>query len=338
MDPLTPPQRAPWLNANWLPRVFNIHFGMAKRTPDWHLFRSFLAVIREGSLSGAARALGLTQPTVGRQVNALEESLGVTLFTRSLDGLAPTDTALRLVGSAEAMAGAAEAAQRAASGEGADDRGTVRITASVVMGGEVLPSILASFHRRHPEIQLELVLTDRNQDLLRGDADVAVRMARPTQNALIAKRIGKVDIGLYAHRRYLKERPQPLRLQELDSHSLIGFDRDPLPAQMLAKSGVAVTREQLAFRCDSDHAQLAAMRAGLGIGMVQLGIARHDRNLVPVLQSQLCLSLDVWLAMHSDLRNSLRIKLLFDHLSSELSEYCRTSCRDGPGHSRSAKA
>jgi DNA-binding transcriptional LysR family regulator len=311
---------------------------MAKSTPDWHLFRSFLAVVREGSLSGAARALGMTQPTVGRQVNALEESLGVSLFTRSLDGLAPTDTALRLVGSAEAMAGAAEAAQRAASGEAAEERGTVRITASAVMGGEVLPRILASFHLRHPQIQLELVLTDRNEDLLRGEADVAVRMARPTQDALVAKRIGAVDIGLYAHRRYLRAHLQPSRVQDLSSHSLIGFDRDLLPARMLAKSGVSLTREQFAFRCDSDHAQLAAMRAGLGIGISQLGIARRDKNLVPVLHSQLLFSLEVWLAMHRDLRNSRRIRLLFDHLSSELSVYCDSSCRDGPGQSRVIEA
>jgi DNA-binding transcriptional LysR family regulator len=307
---------------------------MAKSTPDWHLFRSFLAVVREGSLSGAARAIGMTQPTVGRQIHALEESLGVTLFTRSLDGLAPTDTALRLVGSAEAMAGAAEAAQRAASGEAADERGSVRITASAVMGGEVLPSILASFHLRHPQIQLELVLTDRNEDLLRGEADVAVRMARPTQEALVAKRIGKIDIGLYAHRRYLKAHPRLSGLQDLSSHSLIGFDRDPLPPRMLAKSGVSLTREQLAFRCDSDHAQLAAMRAGIGIGISQLGIARRDKNLVPVLHGQLLFSLEVWLAMHRDLRNSRRIRLLFDHLSLALSAYCDSSCRDAPGQLR----
>jgi DNA-binding transcriptional LysR family regulator len=121
---------------------------------------------------GMARTLGMTQPTVGRQIDALEESLGVALFTRSLDGLAPTDTALRLVGSAEAMAGAVESAQRAASGEPAEERGTVRVTASEVIGGEVLPPILAAFHALHPLIKLELVLTNRNEDLLRGEAEI----------------------------------------------------------------------------------------------------------------------------------------------------------------------
>jgi DNA-binding transcriptional LysR family regulator len=147
---------------------------MATQVPDWHLFRAFLAVVREGSLSSAARALGTTQPTVGRQVAALEASLGVKLFTRSLDGLSPTEAGLRLIPSTEAMAAAAEAARRSASGKVDEEQGTVRITASDVMGGEVLPSILASFHAAHPRISIELALSNRNEDLLRGEADIAV--------------------------------------------------------------------------------------------------------------------------------------------------------------------
>jgi DNA-binding transcriptional LysR family regulator len=301
---------------------------MGKSAPDWHLFRTFLAVIRAGSLSGAARALDTTQPTVGRQIDALEESLGVSLFTRSLDGLAPTDAALGLIGAAETMAAAVEAAQRAASGDAAADRGTVRITASEVIGGEVLPSILARFHDRHPQIALELVLTNRNEDLLRGEADIAVRMVRPTQDALIAKRIGAVDIALYAHRRYLKMRGMPRGMEDLRSHALIGFDRDPAAARALAQSGVALQRDDLAFRCDSDHAQLAALRAGFGIGACQLGIARRDKQLVPVLHAQVLFSLEMWLVMHRDLRNSRRIRLLFDHLAEELTGYSRSSRRD----------
>jgi len=309
-----------------------------KGPPEWHLFRSFLAVMREGSLSGAARTLAKTQPTVGRQIAALEECLGVSLFTRSLDGLAPTEAALRLIGAAETMAAAAEAAERAASGEADADSGTVRITASDVIGGEVLPAILARFHKRHPRIALELVLTNRNEDLLRGEADIAVRMVRPTQDALIAKRIGPVDIGLYAHRRYLKARATPLGMEDLRSHALIGFDRDPAPARALALSGVTLSRNDLAFRCDSDHAQLAALRAGFGIGICQLGIARRDKNLVPVLHSRLLFSLDMWLAMHRDLRNSRRIRLLFGHLAQELAGYSRSSRRDPCAASRGQSA
>jgi DNA-binding transcriptional LysR family regulator len=301
---------------------------MSKAIPDWHLFRTFLAVVREGSLSSAARALGTTQPTMGRQVAALEASLGVKLFTRSLDGLSPTEAGLRLIPSAEAMATAAEAAQRSASGEVDEEQGTVRITASDVIGGEVLPSILAGFHAVHPRISVELALSNRNEDLLRGDADIAVRMVRPTQGALVAKRIGRIDVALYAHRRYLKEHTMPRRLEDLGQHALIGHDREQAYARLLERLGMKFSRDLFAFRSDSDLAQLAALRAGFGIGACQLGIARRDRNLVPVLHAQLVISMEVWLAMHRDLRGSRRIRLTFDHLAADLTRYAKSSCHD----------
>jgi DNA-binding transcriptional LysR family regulator len=302
---------------------------MAINTPDWHLYRSFLEVMREGSLSGAARALGMTQPTIGRQVAALEAALEINLFTRSLEGLAPTEAALRLLPAAEAMAAAAETAQRAASGGFDEERGTVRITASEVIGAEVLPSILARFRELHPALTLELVLTNRNEDLLRGDADIAVRMMRPTQDALIAKRIGKIDVALYAHRRYLKAHGLPGLRDDLAGHALIGFDRDPAFARLLDFLGAQLSRNAFSFRSDSHLAQLAALRAGFGIGISQLGIARRDKNLIPVLHSDLMFPMDMWLAMHRDLRTSRRVRLVFDYLATELASYAQSSGRHG---------
>lgn len=302
---------------------------MATSGPDWQLFRTFLAVAREGSLSSAARVLGTTQPTMGRQVAALETSLGVRLFTRSLNGLSPTDAGLRLIPSAEAMAAAAAAAQRSASGEVDEAQGTVRIAASDVVGGEVLPPILATFQARHPGISLELALSNRNEDLLRGDADLAIRMVRPTQGALVAKKIGRLDIALYAHRRYLKKRPMPARLDELRGHALIGYDRDDAYLGLLdERFGLKLTRDTFAFRSDNELAQIAALRAGFGVGPCQLGIARRDRNLVPVLHSELMVSLEMWLAMHRDLRGSRRIRLTFDRLAMDLAHYAETSRRE----------
>jgi DNA-binding transcriptional LysR family regulator len=303
----------------------SIQYCMATAISDWHLFRAFLSVVREGSLSSAARVLGTTQPTMGRQVSALEKSLGVKLFTRSLDGLSPTEAGLRLIPSVEAMAASAEAAQRAASGEIDEERGTVRITASDVTGGEVLPSILARFHARHPGISMELALSNRNEDLLRGDADIAVRMARPTQGALVAKRIGRIDVGLYAHRRYLKAHKMPNKLQDLRDHALIGYDRDPASSRMIERLGAPLTHEKFAFRADSETAQLAALRAGFGIGLSQLGIARMEKNLVPVLHGEFIFPMDTWLAMHRDLRTSRRIRLLFDYLAVDLTHYANNS-------------
>jgi DNA-binding transcriptional LysR family regulator len=299
---------------------------MPTAIPDWHLFRAFLTVVREGSLSSAARALGTTQPTMGRQVAALEASLGVKLFTRSLDGLSPTEAGLRLIPSAEAMAAAVEAAQRSASGEIGEEHGTVRITVSDMVGSEVLASILATIHAVHAGISVELALSNRNEDLLRGDADIAVRMVRPTQGALIAKRIGRIDVGLYGHRRYLKRHAIPRRLVDLREHALIGYDRDQAYVRLLERMGVPTTRDMFAFRSDSELAQLAALRAGFGIGASQLGIARRDKNLVPVLHSEFIYPMEVWLAMHRDLRNSRRIRLLFDQLATRLSVYAKSSC------------
>jgi len=299
---------------------------MANKINDWQLFRAFLAVVREGSLSGAARVLHTTQPTMGRQVAALEAALGVKLFTRSLDGLSPTEAGILLIPSAETMAAAVEAAQRSASGEVEEERGTVRLTASDVMGSEVLPSILAEFSVLHSGISVELALSNRNEDLLRGDADIAVRMVRPTQEALVAKRIGLIDVGLYGHRRYLKANAMPRSLADLRGHALIGFDRDQAYLRFLERKGVTLTREIFRFRSDNDLAQLAALRAGFGIGMSQLGIAKRDKNLVAVLHSELIIQMEVWLVMHNDLRGVRRIRLLFDHLALRLSSYTQSSC------------
>ena len=298
---------------------------MGSQPPDWHLFRAFLAVVREGSLSRAARVLGTTQPTTGRQVAALEASLGAKLFTRSLDGLSPTEAGLRLIPSVEAMAAAAETAHRSVSGEIDEARGTVRITASEVIGGEVLPTILADLRARHPQIAIELALSNRNEDLLRGDADIAVRMVRPTQGALVVKRIGRIDVGLYGHRRYLKAHAMPRKLGDLAGHALIGYDRDQAAALMAAKMGAPITRDTFAFRSDSDLAQLAALRAGFGIGASQLGLARRDKNLIPVLHDELMFSMDAWVATHPDLRGNRRIRLTFDHLAAELTRYAASS-------------
>jgi DNA-binding transcriptional LysR family regulator len=297
----------------------------AAAEPGWELYRSFLAVLRQGSLSAAARRLRLTQPTLGRHIAVLEAALGVALFTRSPSGLVPTAAALDLATHAEAMAAAAEALRRAASGEAAEERGTVRLTVSEIMGAEVLPPMLARFRTRHPHITIELVLSNRNEDLLRREADLALRMTRPRQAALVARRLGAVGLGLYAHRRHVEAYGLPRRIDELPRHPLIGFDRDDSAWRSLASDVLPVTREAFAFRSDSDLAQLAALRAGIGIGGCQHGIARRERDLVAVLPQAVRFSLEMWLVHHEDLRASRRVRLLFDHLAVELTDYAAQS-------------
>jgi DNA-binding transcriptional LysR family regulator len=290
----------------------------------WHLHRSFLGVLRLGSLSGAARALGLTQPTLGRHIDALEAALGVKLFARSRHGLMPTAAALDLRVHAEAMEAAAAAMARAASGEADAPGGAVRLTASNMIGVEVLPPILTEFRARHPKIAVELVLSNRNQDLGRRDADIAVRMMRPTQKTLIARRVGSLRVGLYAHRRYLARHGAPRTVEELRGHALIGFDRDDTAFRALA-GALPVSREIFALRTDDDLAQLSALRAGFGIGGAQAGIAVRDGALVPVLPGAVSFRLEMWLAMHRDLKTSRRVRLLFDHLAAALEVYAKTS-------------
>jgi len=290
---------------------------------NWDHFRTLLAVLDEGSLSGAARALGLTQPTVGRHIEALEARFGAPLFTRSASGLLPTATALALRPHAETMAAAAEALARTASGEADALHGVVRITASEVVGVEVLPPMLAGFHEAHPEIVIELALNNRQEDLLRREADIAVRMVRPTQGALLARRVGAVPLKLYAHRRYVAAHGTPSTLADPGA-AAIGPDRDVAMMHALAERQINLSRDSFALRADSDLAQLAALRAGFGVGACQAPIARRDPDLIPVLEDAFRYDLEYWVAMHEDLKSSRRMRAMFDWLVEGLSDYVRS--------------
>lgn len=287
----------------------------------WELYRSFLGVLREGSLSGAARTLGLTQPTVGRHVAALEAALRVPLFTRSSSGLMPTDVALALRAHAEAMESTADALARAATSFGEDVRGVVRISASDVVGVEVLPPIVARLRQRHPALTVELALTNRVQDLLRREADIAVRMTRPGQTQLIARHIGGIELGLHAHRDYLARCGTPRDAGELVRHALIGHDRPTAFIRQIAKSFPGFDRGAFALRTDSDLAQLALIRCGAGIGACQAALAKRDPALVRVLPKAFAGRLDMWVTMHEDLRGSPRCRAAFDALAEGLDAY-----------------
>ena len=294
---------------------------MVKNEPDWTLYRTFLAVLRDGSLSAAARTLGLTQPTVGRQVEALEQALGLALFTRSLHGLAPTEAATELRPHAEALEASSEALLRAASGRGQDWRGTVRVTASEIIGGEVLPAIIGKLQGAHPGLVIELVLSNRVEDLLRRDADIAVRMVRPTQGPLVARHIGQVRLGLFAHRDYLRRHGTPKKLDDLSGHRIIGYDRETAFTRDVRARGVPLNRDMFSLRTDNDLAALAAMRAACGIGVCQLPLAARKPALVHVLPEAFKFPLDIWIAMHGDLRGNRRCRLVFDALAAGLSDY-----------------
>jgi DNA-binding transcriptional LysR family regulator len=293
----------------------------ATREPGWELYRSFLSALRTGSLSGAARALKLTQPTIGRHIDELEEALGAVLFTRSQHGLQPTEAAAELTPHAEAMAASAAALMRTASGASQEIAGAVRLSASEVFGVEVLPPMLASLREQHPRLTLELVVSNEVSDLLRRDVDLAVRNVRPTQTGLVARKIGEVTLGLHAHRRYLERHGTPRSVEDLGAHALIGYDQETPVVRSLQSKGLRFSRDMFALRTDNQLAHLAAIRAGYGIGICQVPLGRRDTDLVRLLPRQLGFALEIWLVMHEALRASPRLRAAFDNLGAALSIY-----------------
>ena len=295
--------------------------NMGEKEPNWEWYRSFLQVLEGGSLSAAARSLGITQPTVGRHIESLEAALGLKLFTRSSDGFSPTDAANELKPYAVGLAMTSAALRRAASSHGSGVRGTVRLTTSEIIGVEVLPPILAALRHEHPELTIELVLSNKPGDLLRREADIAVRMFRPVQEALVARRIGAIEVGLHAHERYLALHGVPKSMKALSRHTTIGFDQENEFIRSVQHKFETFTRNSFAFRADSDLAQLSAIRAGFGIGACQAPLAARDPRLVRVLRGEFSLTLDTWLAMHEDLRASARCAVTFAALAAGLNAY-----------------
>jgi DNA-binding transcriptional LysR family regulator len=290
------------------------------RSPGWDSYRSFLAVLGEGSLSGAARKLGLTQPTVGRHIQAIEAALGGPLFVRSQRGLTATPKALALKPYAEAIQSSAQALVRAASSRGQEAQGAVRISASDVIAAEVLPFILRPLNERHPGLSFEVEASNQVADLLHRAADVAVRMTRPVQQSLVAIKAGEIEIGLYATENYLTRRGRPRSLTDMAGHVLIGFDQETALVRRLNADFRLPPREAYALRTDSDLAALGAVRAGFGIGGCQAGVARRE-GWIRLLPDLFALRIEAWVVMHEDLKASSPCRLTFDALVEGLKAY-----------------
>ena len=290
---------------------------------DWDHHRTFLAVLTEGSLSGASRALGLAQPTVRRRIEDFENRLGTRLFTRTQNGLAPTEIALTLEQHARTMASVAEAFDRSASAAEHDVSGIVRISASEIIAVEVLPAILAPLRERHPRLVFALSPSNRNEDLLHRESDIAIRMARPAQQALVARRIGAVPIGLYARRDWLESGPLPRDLKEIAERGLIGPEHDNAFLRAFREHGINIQTSDFAIRTDNDLAQLAAVRAGLGIGVVQVPLAMRDPALVRLIPDLFEHQLECWVVTHEDLRSTARIRATYAQIVTGMASYLK---------------
>jgi len=293
------------------------------REPDWALWRSFAAVLTQGSLSAAARQLGLSQPTIGRHVETLEAQLGVTLFERALNGLRPTPLALRLYEPVRQAQAALTQAVMAAEGAQEDEAGTVRITASTMISNYVLPDILVAIRQLHPHIALEIVPSDSAENLLMREADIALRMFRPTQLELVTRHLGDIALVPLAHRDYLARRGRPETLEALWSHDLLGFDRSDAIIQHAGKLGHTLTRADFPLRSDDQTLLWELLKAGLGIAFGQANLARRTPGLVILPIPVDIAPLPLWLTTHRELFTSHRIRVIYDALAQGLLAYIK---------------
>ena len=285
---------------------------------DWHLIRAFLAALDAGSLLGAAKKLQTTQPTVGRQVAQLEAQMGVVLFERTGRGLQPTATALSLADAARSMESGALQLARQLQAKQTQVQGTVRITASQPVAYQLLPPILASMRDALPEIQVELISSNQVSNLLRREADIAVRMVQPDQGTLIAKKLGSVTVGVYAHKSYLARFGTPQAPDDLLNHTLIGYDTDDVMIRGFANYGQSLGKEAFAIRSDDLIVQWQALCAACGIGFVADYMGRSQSDLVKILPMLKIPPLPMWLAVHREIRSNQRIRAVFDYLAKAL--------------------
>lgn len=285
---------------------------------DWNLIRSFVAVGETGSLSAAARRLASSQPTIGRHIDELERALGIKLFVRGRRGYDLTAEGAGLLARGQAATQAMTAVSLDAAGRDTRLAGTVRVAASQVIAAMVLPAIAAELGREEPDIELEIVASDRVENLLRRDADIAIRMVRPAQSELIAKKLGDIALALCAARAYLDRRGRPQTLSELLTHDLIGFDRSDLILQGMAGIGISVERRAFRFRTDDQVVYWQALRAGNGIGFAQTPLIEADPDVERLLPEIVAPPLPVWLATHRDLRAAPRIRRVLDFLEAGL--------------------
>ncbi|MBB2483627.1 LysR family transcriptional regulator [Mitsuaria sp. WAJ17] len=290
---------------------------------SWDDQHVFLAVLEGGSLSAAARLLNLAQPTVRARLEALEQALGVALFTRSSQGLQPTGQAQALQAHARAMDHASRAFLRAATATPGEVRGTVRLSVAETVGIEVLPAMLAGLRRKHPALVVEVELSNRPARMSEQAADIAVRMQQPTQDSLVARKVGSIALGLFAHRDYLSRQGHPATMDELAQHDFIGPDRSVDDHRVAREWFPRSVVDRMLLRTDSHPAQHAFARAGLGIAVMHRALGRADPGLVQLLPDDFQAALPVWLVTHRDLRREPRVRAAFDHLVASFSDYCR---------------
>jgi DNA-binding transcriptional LysR family regulator len=283
---------------------------------DWNLIKSFVTVAETGSLSAAARKLAASQPTLGRHIAELEQALGVTLFRRGRRGYALTEAGSTLYERGRAVSEQASAFSLLALGSAEAIEGTVRIAASEVVAAYVLPGMMARLGVEEPGIEVEISASNQVENLLRRDADIAIRMVKPAQNELVARKVADIPLRACAAKSYLDRRGRPR-----EPGDLIGFDRSDEIIRGFAQFGVSLTRNAFRFRTDNQIVLWEAVRTGNGIGFGQEPLANRDPLVETVLPDLALPTLPVWLAMHRDVRTSVRVRRVADFLHEALKRY-----------------
>ncbi len=285
---------------------------------DWNHVRAFLVTAEEGTLSAAARALGLTQPTLGRQVTALEEELGVALFERDGRALILTPAGVELLDHVRAMGEAAQQVSLSATGQSQSIAGPVRISAGDAMAAYILPKIIEKLHHKAPAVRVELIASNQISDLRRREADIAIRHVRPTDPALYARLIRESDAHLYAAPAYLERGPMPLSLEEPGQARFIGMDPLARMIEIYRAHGLMIEDRHFSSVTDSSVAAWEMARQGLGICVMGEEIANATGGMKRVLVEFKPIRVQMWLTTHRELHTSRRIRLVFDHLAEAL--------------------
>jgi DNA-binding transcriptional LysR family regulator len=288
---------------------------------DWNRARAFLVTAEEGSLSAAARALGMAQPTLGRQVDALEEELGVVLFERAGRGLLLTPNGIELLDHVRSMGEAANRVSLAASGRSEAIEGTISITTSEIYGAHVLPEIVGRLRREQPAIEVEVVASNQTLDLRRREADIAIRSYRPTQPELIARKVADDPARFYATPAYLKRIGNPRSAKELSARGeFIGFQTTDSYVSAINALGLALTRKSYPIVTLNHLVHYELTMQGIAVGMLPESVGDRERGLVAVLPDQIKpMPFEIWLTTHRELNNSRRVRTVFDFLATELS-------------------
>jgi len=288
---------------------------------DWNQARAFLVTAEEGTLSAAAKALGLTQPTLSRQVSALEAELGITLFERVGQRLVLTESGMELLEHARSMGDAALNFALAVAGQSQQLEGIVTISAGELDAAFRLPRIIALLRQAEPGIDIEVVVTNDVSDLKRREADIAIRNFRPTQNDLIAKKLGKEAIWFYGTKDYLTALPHVTDFSELTDIQIIGFDRSDSVTNKLNQQGWHLSKQNFRLITSFQMLQLGLCKEGLGVIFFPQTMGDKDPDLVRAFDHMgPIMKLPVWLVCHQELRTNLRVRRVFDFIASELGQ------------------